>query len=286
MKTMKRLGLMASLLAVCALSLAQSNKPMKVELWPDGLPNSNGIEHEGYSDSKFNYKPSIEVFLPSNAQKPVRTVLICPGGGYYLLSLQNEGTDWANFFLNQGMAVAVLRYRMPHENDQVPQSDAYQAIRILKQHAQEWNINPNDIGIMGFSAGGHLASTVATHAPADVLPAFQILVYPVITMDLAFTHKGSHDLLLGKTPSEEKLRLYCNELQVSDNTPRAFLVLADDDTVVPPLNSIRYYEALKAHNIPATMHIYPSGGHGFGISTGFRYHADMLLNIESWLKTF
>ncbi len=156
----------------------------------------------------------------------------------------------------------------------------------MKQHAKEWNINPNDIGIMGSSAGGHLASTVATHAADDVRPAFQILWYPVISMDPEITHMGSHDNLIGKTPSAGMQEKYSNELQVTDKTPRAFLMLADDDDVVNPLNSTRYYEALKAHGVPATMHIHPSGGHGFGSQEGFKYHAEMLIELRSWLQSF
>lgn len=275
----------ALLTMACILGLSAQQKPINIDLWPNGLPNTNGIEQQGYDDTKQNYKPSISVYLPK-ADKPTRAVVICPGGGYFLLSLENEGHNWANFYLNQGIAAIVLKYRMPHENDQVPQSDAYEAIRVVKQHAAEWNINPDDIGIMGFSAGGHLASTVATHAADDVRPAFQVLWYPVISMDPAITHMGSHDLLIGKSPTKEMQDKYSNELQVDDKTPRAILMLADDDNVVNPLNSVRYYEALKAHNIPASMYIHPSGGHGFGIGEWFKYHAEMLLELQSWLQSF
>ena len=284
---MKKRFLSSALLTLaCVLGLsAQQQKPINLDLWPNGLPNTNGIEQQGYDDSKNNYKPSITVYLPES-DSPTRAVVICPGGAYFMLAMDNEGHNWKNFFNNQGIAAIVLKYRMPHGHDDVPQSDAYEAIRTVKQHAKEWNINPDDIGIMGFSAGGHLASTVATHAADDVRPAFQVLWYPVISMDPAITHMGSHDNLIGEKPSAEMQKKYSNELQVSDKTPRAFLMLADDDDVVNPLNSTRYYEALKAHDIPATMHIHPSGGHGFGIGEWFKYHAEMLIELQSWLQSF
>ena len=180
----------------------------------------------------------------------------------------------------------MLTYRLPHGNHEVPASDVYQAIRIVKEHAKEWNIDPNQIGVMGSSAGGHLASTVATHAADDVRPAFQILFYPVITMDKRYTHMGTHDNLIGKDATPEMETLYSNEKQVTEKTPRAFIVLADDDDVVPSINSAWYFAALKEHGVPANMHVYPTGGHGFGNSQSWKYNADMLQNLSDWLNSF
>jgi acetyl esterase/lipase len=282
----KTLTLALLMLAGASNIQAQWQKPINIDLWAQGLPNTNGIESQGYNDAERNYKPSITVYLPKAGAAPTRAVVICPGGGYYLLAMDHEGHQWAPFFNARGIAAIVLKYRMPHGNDAVPQSDAYEAIRTVKAHAKEWNINPDDIGIMGFSAGGHLASTVATHAPADISLKFQILMYPVITMDAAITHQGSREGLIGKSPTADKVRLYSNELQVNARTPRAFIALSDDDTTVPPLNAVHYYESLKKLNIPATMMIYPSGGHGWGINASFLYHAQMLTELDSWLKTF
>lgn len=202
-----------------------------------------------------------------------------------MTAIYHEGYAWRNFFERQGIATVLLNYRMPHGNHLVPASDVYACIRYLKAHARELNIDPNQIGVMGSSAGGHLASTVATHATDDVRPAFQILFYPVITMDASFTHQGSREGLLGKEPSAEMVRLYSNELQVTEKTPKAFIVLAADDSAVPPLNSARYYAALCEKGVPAVMHVYPAGEHGFGILETFPYHAQMMLELETWLKT-
>jgi len=276
------------LLTLC-LSMAtlggMAQKPFVVDLWPDGLPNTNGHEQEGYDDAKRNYKPSMEVhYIEKGA--PHRAVLVCPGGAYYFVDKDKEANHWAPFFRNMDVATFVLKYRMPHGHDEVPLSDAYQALRIIKAHAKEWNIDPDQIGIMGSSAGGHLASTVATHAPDDILPAFQILFYPVISMDPAITHEGSRNNLITSKPSPEKVKYYSNELQVTDKTPRAFMALSDDDYAVPPANSIRYYTALKEHKIPASLHIYPSGVHGWGIAEYFRFHTEMELELKAWLRTF
>lgn len=190
------------------------------------------------------------------------------------------------FFTSHNVAVFVLTYRLPHGNHEVPASDVYQTIRIIKQHAKEWNIDPDQIGVMGSSAGGHLASTVATHATNDVRPAFQILFYPVISMDSKYVHGGSRDNLLGEHPSQELIDFYSNEKQVTENTPRAFIVLADDDSTVDPINSALYYAALKQHHVPACIFSYPTGSHGFGMSQSFKYNPNLLLDLTAWLQSF
>lgn len=283
---MRKTIIMTALMALALSLQVQAQERIELDLWQEGLPNTNGIEKEGYDDSKLNFKPSIIAHIIKDAPTPTRCVVICPGGAYHHLAMDHEGYDWVPYFRNLGIATVVLKYRMPHGNLEVPQSDAYEAIRQVKAHAREWNINPDEIGIMGFSAGGHLASTVATHASEDLLPAFQILIYPVITTDPSFTHQGSVDNLLGKNPSKELLKLYSNELQVTSKTPRAFLGLADDDTAVPPMNSTRYYSALKEAGVPASIHIYPSGGHGFGLNESFKYHIELLQDLRSWLQSF
>jgi acetyl esterase/lipase len=175
---------------------------------------------------------------------------------------------------------------MPRGNCEVPVSDAEEAMRLVRRNAKQWNINPQQVGIMGSSAGGHLASTIATHATGDAAPSFQILFYPVITMDPAFTHQGSHDNLLGEKPKKKLERLYSNELQVTRVTPRAFIALSDDDTLVMPINSANYYQECIRHDVPATVHVYPTGGHGWGYRESFDYHIELVLELKAWLQSF
>jgi acetyl esterase/lipase len=215
-----------------------------------------------------------------------RAIVCCPGGGYTHLAMQHEGFEWAPFFNEQGIALIVLKYRMPHGNYTVPAEDAEEAMRLVRRNAEAWHINPNDVGIMGFSAGGHLASTVATHATSDAMPNFQILFYPVISMEQGITHQGSRDNLLGKSPKQKLVNEYCNEQHITKNSPRCFLALAYDDRAVPPANSLNYYEQLNAHGVSTSMHIYPSGGHGFGIRQSFTYHFEMMLELKAWLRSF
>lgn len=262
---------------------------IEVELWPNGAPNSNGVVYDQpvkAGQGTIDMKPGLKVVLPPKNDKPSKAVVVCPGGGYAMLATMHEGIMWNFFFSRENVATIMLTYRLPHGNHEVPASDVYQAIRIVKEHAREWNIDPDQIGVMGSSAGGHLASTVATHAADDVRPAFQILFYPVITMDKRYTHMGTHDNLIGKDATPEMETLYSNEKQVTEKTPRAFIVLADDDDVVPSINSAWYFAALKDHGVPANMHIYPTGGHGFGNSQSWKYNANMLTNLADWLNSF
>ena len=185
--------------------------------------------------------PSMRVYLPDPAIATGRAVVACPGGGYTHLAKDHEGYDWAPFYNKLGIAYAVVCYRFPKGNPDLPVTDAANAVKIMRDSAEVWGINPFDIGIMGSSAGGHLASTVATHADSESRPDFQILFYPVITMDKSYTHLGSHDNLIGKDATPEQELLYSNEKQVTDKTPRAFIAFSDDDTVVPPMNGINYY---------------------------------------------
>ena len=190
-------------------------------------------------------QPSLRVFLPAPELATGRAVVACPGGGYSGLAVNHEGYDWAPYFNKQGIALIVLKYRMPKGDRTLPISDAEAAMKMVRDSADVWNLNPNDIGIMGSSAGGHLASTIATHAPEALRPNFQILFYPVITMDKSFTHMGSHDNLLGKDASADLEKEFSNEKQVTKETPRAFIVYSDDDKVVPPANGVNYYLALN-----------------------------------------
>lgn len=231
-------------------------------------------------------QPSLRVFLPAPELATGRAVVACPGGGYSGLAVNHEGYDWAPYFNKQGIALIVLKYRMPKGDRTLPISDAEAAMKMVRDSADVWNLNPNDIGIMGSSAGGHLASTIATHAPKELCPNFQILFYPVITMDKSFTHMGSHDNLLGKDASDALEKEFSNEKQVTKETPRAFIVYSDDDKVVPPANGVNYYLALNKKGVPSVLHIYPTGGHGWGIREDFLYKSEMQNELTSWLRSF
>lgn len=271
----KLLLLFAMTLFATTVAAQQTGKTQL--LWPKGAPNSN----ENPTDTA-----KVTVFLPDEKKNTGRAIVICPGGGYTHLAMRHEGTDWASFFNSQGITAVVLKYRMPRGNYDVPVSDAEEAVKLVRRNAKTWKVDPQQVGIMGFSAGGHLASTIATHAKGDAKPDFQILFYPVITMDLAYTHRGSHDNLLGKSPKKKLEREYSNEQQVTRVTPRAFIALSDDDHAVLPSNGVNYYLECLRHDVPATMHVYPSGGHGWGYRDSFAYHIEMLLELKAWLQSF
>jgi len=205
-------------------------------------------------------------------------VVICPGGGYMMEAMDHEGYDMASWLASQGVAGIVLKYRLPYGHDQIPLEDTQRAIRIVRDKASEWGINPSKIGIAGSSAGGHLASTAGTNFdpgkpdatdPVEKFscrPNFMFLLYPVITLKEEFTHLGSRINLIGPGNNWKMVEKYSNELNVTSQTPPTFLVLADDDNAVPPRNSVEFYLALKKFNIPAEMHIFREGGHGFGMN--------------------
>ena len=255
----------------------KAQKPIEMCLWENGMPNNNG----DISDTA-----KVWVYLPKKGEATGRAIVVCPGGGYQHLAMQHEGHQWAPFFANQGIATIVLKYRMPKGNPAVPVSDAEEAIRLVRRNAAEWGINSNDIGIMGSSAGGHLASTVATHVTGEGKPNFQILFYPVITMRQGVTHRGSHNNLIGEKASPETELLYSNEKQASASTPRAFIALSNDDRSVPAANGVEYYLSLNANKVPASLHVYPTGGHGWGIRESFRYHLEVMSELRTWLKSF
>ncbi len=272
---------MLKTLFACALflipSMAMAQQGLEMDLWPTSPKTSNGDPND---------QAKVTVFLPEKKKATGRAILICPGGGYHHLAFEKEGTLWAPYFNAQGIAVIVLKYRMPHGVSNVPREDAEEAMRLIRRMSEAWNINTSDVGIMGFSAGGHLASTIATHSKGDAAPNFQILFYPVITMEAGVTHQGSRENLLGKKPKRKLLNEYCNEQHVTAATPRAFIVLAHNDKSVSPLNSITYYEELCHHKVPTSLHIYPEGGHGFGILESFPNHYEMMTELREWLRSF
>ena len=223
-------------------------------------------------------KPTLTVFESAAEKRNGTAVIICPGGGYGIIAAGHEGADVAKVFNDAGVTAFVLRYRLPNDEcmshkEYVPLIDAQQAIHFVRSHAQQYHIDPNKIGIMGFSAGGHLASTAGTHfdpvrkelANANVRPDFMMLIYPVISFGEVVGHIGSRDNLLGKDPDRKLVHLFSNEEQVTSRTPPTFLVHASDDDGVNPENSIRFYQALLRNKVPAELHLYEQGGHGFGL---------------------
>ena len=257
----------------------------EIPLYPEKIPNSKDVPDE--EELVFNkevdtlaYKvshPTLTVFLPRAEIANGTAVVICPGGGYHVLLMTREGCDIARAFNKLGVAAFVLKYRLPDDKTMPdksigPLQDAQRAIQLIREKADKWNIDKHKIGIMGFSAGGHLASTAGTHFETALIdnkkgtsirPDFMILVYPVISLTDSLGHIGSREYLLGKNPSDKQIRYFSNELQVTKNTPPAFIILAGDDTVVKPENSMRFYESLKINGVPSEMHIYSSGEHGF-----------------------
>lgn len=286
------------------LITAMANAQETMDLYPSKIPNSK--QSKTYleesvlgADGKLRIgKVSQPKLIAYFAEKPNGTaVIICPGGGYKILAISHEGYQIAEEFNKRGITAFVLKYRLPSDEIMLdktigPLQDAQQAIKIVREHAVKWNLDPSKIGIMGFSAGGHLASTLSTHFTKTVIdnsanvslrPDFSILGYPVITMD-SFTHKGSKNNLLGKNPTQAQVKEYSNELQVTKDTPPTFLFLANDDKTVPSENSADYMIALKRANVPVEAHFYKAGGHGFGLNNKTTKE-DWFLTMTEWLRS-
>jgi len=260
---MKKILLLSFLFAATMLS---AQKPVELPLWPNGAPNNNELTNSGQNHNNEWVSdvttPTLTVYPASHPNG--MAIIMCPGGGYGGLAMKHEGHDMAPWFNTQGITYAVLKYRMPNGHHEVPLSDAEQAIRMVREHAAEWGVNPQRVGIMGASAGGHLAASLATLYSGDkTRPDFQILFYPVISMQKGVTHGGSRKNLIGENPSQELEQKYSLERQVSPRTPQAFIMLSSDDDAVPPINGIGYFLALRDHKVPASLHAYPTGGHGW-----------------------
>jgi len=270
-----------------------------IPLWSAGkVPNYQKTSETERRDTggiiavKLVQSPDITVFIPTRQTATGQAVIVCPGGGYRLLSYDFEGTDIAGWLVSKGIAAIVLKYRLPNSKSNIvpylsPLMDAKRAIRTVRANAKAWNIDKKQVGIMGFSAGGHLASTLATHFDdGDSLakdsieqqssrPDFAVLVYPVVSMTKSIMHTGSRNNLIGMYPDTSLAKLYSNELQVTKETPPTFLVHAMDDNTVPMENSILFYEALKDNHVSGELHVFPTGGHGFGL--GLKKDA-----VEQW----
>lgn len=256
------------------LCMAQNHT---MPLWEGEIPNakkSDLQEQQKNAQARVISKviePSLEVYLPSSVIKTGKMVMICPGGGYGVLAYDKEGTDIAKWLNGYGIAAAVLKYRLPEdESNEVPHltplTDAKRGMELLRSNAEKWGIDPNKVGVMGFSAGGHLASTLGTHFEEGNRPDFMALIYPVVTMKEDYTHNGSKKNLLGEQLSDDLVQHYSNELQVGENTPPTFILHSADDEVVSLENSLQLAKSLKDKGVSVEMHIYPYGGHGFALA--------------------
>ncbi len=290
------------------LSTSLLGQNFTLPLWTGQIPNNRQVKEVEKRDTTEMVRisnvqtPDMAVFLPTKQNATGQAVVICPGGGYYILAYDWEGTDIAKWLNSRGIAAIVLKYRLPVSKNNIvphlsPLLDAQRAIRLTRHHAQGWNIDTAKVGIMGFSAGGHLASTAGTHFdygntnavdPVEKWssrPDFMILAYPVITFSQTVNaHIGSLNALLGENPDPKLVEYYSNELQVKADTPPTFLVHAGDDTAVPVENSLLFYQALKDHKIPAEMHVYPTGGHGFALAIGMGYLQTWTDRCADWLQ--
>lgn len=228
--------------------------------------------------------PKMKVFLPPKTTENGKTIVACPGGGYSHLAQNHEGYYWAPYFNNLGFTYAVVEYDLPNGDKNIPMNDIRKAFVILKDSAENWNIKPDKIGIMGSSAGGHLASTLATHPTEECNPAFQILFYPVISLDKDITHSGTRKGFLGDDPTEEEVMEWSSDKKVTPTTSPVFMALCSDDNVVKPINSILYYNSLVENGVPVAMFIYPDQGHGWGYRTNFKHRDQMLQELTAWLK--
>jgi len=277
-----------------------------IPLYGDIIPNSRPVNDEEKTEIGKDAhhrisvtlvsRPTLAIYLPPKAKANGTAVIVCPGGGYSHLAMSHEGIDIAKKLNGMGVAAFVLKYRLPSDVTMVnkeigPLQDAQRAIQLVRQNAATWHVDTAKIGIMGFSAGGHLASTAGTHFMKPVIdnpghfslkPDFMILLYPVISFSDSIGHRGSRDNLIGRNPTQEKIIAWSGELQVGPDTPPAFIVHAEDDRTVPVVNSLYFYEALQRNKVPSELHIYPKGGHGFGMNNPTTKD-QWMERLENWM---
>jgi acetyl esterase/lipase len=301
---MKKL-LTSLLITAFGLTLFAQNQILP--LWEGDPPNYRETGEVTIMDTsdivvvRMVQKPDLAIYLPSERNATGEAVVVCPGGGYSVLAYDWEGSDIACWLNSRGIAAFVLKYRLPGNKSNIipresPLMDAQRAMRLVRFNAEKWNVDPTKIGVMGFSAGGHLASTLSTHYdrgnpssedPVEQVscrPDFSVLVYPVISFQEEITHMGSRTNLLGAHASAELVDYYSNELQVTPDTPPAILIHSGDDDAVPVENSIAYYKALRANNIDSELHIYPYGGHGYSLAIGRGHLSTWPDRVIDWIR--
>ena len=283
-----------ALVCICVTSVqAYALQPTKtVYLYPEGAKESNGYtaQDEYYVPERGalyrTSEPRMDIYMPAHnkSKEGVTALLSCPGGGYSYTSIVNEGLNVAKYFVPRGYAVVVLKYRLPNGHENIPLSDAIRAMEILRDSATVWGLNPQKIGVIGFSAGGHLAASLVTkYTSAKSRPDFGLLVYPVISFDKNVYHGGSCRQLLGEEPTAEQIENWSLDKQVTETTPPCWLVACQDDPTVPVENSIRFYQALTAKKVPATMLLVPTGGHGWGFTNHFPMREVMEQSMISFI---
>jgi len=283
---MRKIFFLFLVLSMNVMVQEQQAIPLYGDIIPNSWPVNDQEKTEIGKDANHSIsitlvsRPTLAIFLPPKEKANGTAVIVCPGGSYSHLAMSHEGIDIAKKLNAMGVAAFVLKYRLPSDVTMVnkeigPLQDAQRAIQLVRQNASAWHVDTARVGIMGFSAGGHLASTAGTHFMRPVIdnpgngslrPDFMILLYPVISFNDSSGHRGSRDNLIGRNPSPEKIREYSSELQVDAHTPPAFLMHAEDDRTVPVVNSLHFYEALQRNGVPSELHIYPKGGHGFGMN--------------------
>ena len=293
-------------LTILQLSMNLYAQDFVLPIYKGNIPNANTtivrekIEKKNITRISNVQNPNMAVFLPTKRFATGQAVIICPGGGYWVLAYDLEGVDIAKYFNSIGIAAIVLKYRLPTTGNSIvphktPLLDAQRAMRLVRFNAETWNINPSKIGIMGFSAGGHLASTLGTHfdygdkvavdsvEQQSCRPDFMILCYPIISFVDSMSNKGSYEGLLGKNPEKSLIEYYSNELQVKEDTPPTFIVHADNDKGVASENSILMYKALRKKNISAELHIFSEGEHGFGLGVGNEHIYSWTNSLKLWI---
>ncbi|WP_339920511.1 alpha/beta hydrolase [uncultured Flavobacterium sp.] len=305
-KNLARQAYFLFMLFILGINIHSYGQDKVISLWKNQIPNEiistsyqelNTYKNGEIESSSQVSKPTLSLFLPKKTKPNGTAVLIFPGGGYSHLAINKEGTKVAQWLNTMGITAFVLKYRLPSdkimENKSTgPLQDAQEAIRYIRRNATQLNIDEKRIGVIGFSAGGHLASTLSTNYNEQVYnsidstsarPNFSILIYPVVSMNSKITHLGSQVNLLGKSASSSSMERFSNDLQITSETPETFIVHASDDTVVSAKNSINYYKGLIQHHVPVELHLYEKGGHGFGLGkdqTSQYWTAD----CQNWLK--
>jgi len=276
-------------LLALSLTLTAADAPKAEPLWPKAAPGALGDKDADI--------PTLTPFLPPADKASCAAVVICPGGGYGGLAISYEGMDVGAWMAKRGVAGFVLKYRVAPYKHPVPLEDAQRALRTVRARAKEWNVDPKRVGVMGFSAGGHLASTAATHFDdgdpkaedpidrAGCRPDFCVLAYPVITLKPPYAHMGSRYNLLGKDADEKLVDSLCNDEQVMDKTPPTFLFHTGDDNAVPVENSVLFFRALQKAKVPAELHVYEHGRHGVGLAPNIPELSSWPDQLEAWMKT-
>jgi acetyl esterase/lipase len=296
-KTILTLGLLAS---TAMMNQVQADDRTVIPIWPEGVPglraDASPEKEEAGGHFSNIHQPTLTVFVPPAGQANGTAVIICPGGAYSHLAFNQEGIAPAQWYNSLGVTAFILKYRLKEYGQPAPLQDVLRAIRLVRSRAKEFGVRLNRIGVLGFSAGGHLTACAGTlfDAPegrtgsalddTSARPDFIMLLYPVITMEAPYVHVGSLHSLLGAAPAPELVRRYSVEQQVTKSTPPAFIVQSEEDRAVPVENSLMFYEALRKAGVPAELHLYAKGPHGFGLATGLGPASEWPKLCEKWMR--